>query len=81
MNVLRKIIDCESLKNSQENVKDGVYFSKVASLLQCTDCTSNINRLHRRIFLENALKTCCLKRAFYINVLIECGPAVHILQF
>ena len=37
MKILPKMIDCKSLKKSDE-----VYFSKVASL-QCTDCNSTID--------------------------------------
>ena len=47
--------DCEILENSQENVCDAVYFSKVASL-HCTDCNSALNKLHHRFFLEEMLK-------------------------
>ena len=38
MKMLRKIADCESLEVSQENVYDGVSFSKVTNL-QCSDCS------------------------------------------
>ena len=55
MKILRKILDCKSFENSQENVSDGVYFSKAASV-QCTDCISTINRLHSRFFSKDVLK-------------------------
>ena len=51
MKMLPQIIDCEILENSQENVFDGVYFNKVASV-QCTDSNSALNRLHHRFVLE-----------------------------
>ena len=46
MKMLRKRFDCESFENSQENVSDGVYFSKAVSL-QCT---------HNRFFSEDVPK-------------------------
>ena len=46
MKMLRKRFNCESFENSQENVSDGVYFSKAASL-QCT---------HNRFFSEDVPK-------------------------
>ena len=49
MKMLRIIIYCGSLENSQENFYDGVYLSNVASL-QYTGCSSTIKRLHRRFF-------------------------------
>ena len=55
MTILRKIIECQSFKNSQEYVKDGLYFSKVESL-QCTDCT---------LFTEIVPKTRFLERNFF----------------
>ena len=61
MTILRKIIDCQSFKNSQENVQDGVYFSKVASL-QCTDCT---------LFSEIVPKTSFLKRTFFKKFMVQ----------
>ena len=73
MTMLRKIIDCQNFKNSQENVEDRVCFSKVAS--QCADCT---------LFSENVPKTSFLKRTFFkkfMVVLGECGTAVHIPHF
>ena len=61
MKMLRKIIDCESLESSQENVYDGVSFSKVASL-QCSDCNLALKRTHHRFFLKYVPKTSCLKK-------------------
>ena len=60
MTMLRRIIDCQSFKNSQENVSDGVYFSKVASL-QCVDCT---------LFSENVPKTSFLNRTFFKKFMV-----------
>ena len=48
-----KIIGCVSLENSLENVYDGFYFSKAASL-QCKDSNCTFSRLHRRFFLKYA---------------------------
>ena len=33
MKMLQKKFDCQSFENSQENVSDGVYFSKAANLV------------------------------------------------
>ena len=54
--MLQKIINCESLENSQENIYDGSYSGKVASL-QRTDCNSTISRLQHRFFLEYISKS------------------------
>ena len=40
--MLREIKDWESSKNSQENIYDGVHFTKFANL-ECTDCKSIAN--------------------------------------
>ena len=61
MKMLRKNVYSKSLKNSQENVFDGVYFSKVASL-QFIDCNSTVNRLHHRFSLEYVPETKLLKK-------------------
>ena len=61
MKMLRKIIDCGSLEVSQENVRDGIYISKL-TIMQCTDCSSNTKRLHYRFFLEFLLKTSGLRK-------------------
>lgn len=57
--MLRKIINRESLENSQENVSDKVYL-----LLSCkpTRTTATLDRLHPRIFPEYVPKTSCLKK-------------------
>ena len=60
MEILRKIIDCKSLKNSQGNFYGGVSFSKVISL-QFSDCNFAIKKIHHRFFSGNAPKTSCLK--------------------
>ena len=61
MEILRKIIDCKSLENSQGNFYGGVSFSKVISL-QFSDCNFAMKRIHQRFFLENKPKTSCLKK-------------------
>ena len=61
MTMLRKIIDCESLGNSQENFYGGVYVSKIASL-QCNNYKSIISRLHHRFFSEFVPKISCLRK-------------------
>ena len=68
MQILRKIIDYESFEDSQENVYDGVYFSKVAVYkmqLYSTDFTTdsfrrilafvNVLTVLKRIFSEKSL--------------------------
>ena len=75
--MLRKIIDCESFKNSQENVLVEVYFCKVANL-QCTDCTSTINRLHHQFFSENVPKNSCLNDTHRENLCFtELSTKIH----
>ena len=44
MKMLRKIIDGKNLEISQENVYEGVSFSKVTNLL-CSDCNFSIKQL------------------------------------
>ena len=61
MEILRKIIDCKSLENYQENFYGGVSFSKVISL-QFSDCNFAIKRIHHRFFLGNVPKTSCFKK-------------------
>ena len=60
MKMLRKIIDCESLETSQENVYDGVSFSKVKSLPR-SDYNFTIKRTYPRFILEYVPKTSCPK--------------------
>ena len=60
MKMLRKMINCERLEISQENLYDGVSVSKVTNL-QCSDWNFAIKRTHRRFFLEYVPKTSCLK--------------------
>ena len=55
MKTLRKIIDCESLENSEGKVYDRTYFSKI-SKLHCTKCNFTINRLYHRFFLKYVVK-------------------------
>ena len=60
MKMLRKIIDGKSLKTSQENVYEGVSFSKVANL-QCSDFNFAIKITDtHRYFLEYVPKASCL---------------------
>ena len=56
MGILRKIIDCKSLENSQ-----GISFNKVLSL-QFSDCNFAIKNIHHRFFSGNVPKTSCLKK-------------------
>ena len=63
MKMLRKIIDGKSLEISQENVYEGVSFSKVTNL-QCSDCNFAIKVANHRYFLEYAPKTSCLKKQY-----------------
>ena len=56
MKMLRKIVDGKSLKISQENVYEGVFFSKVTNL-QCSNCNFAIKLAHHRYFLEYVPKT------------------------
>ena len=51
MEMLQKIIDCESLENFPENDCDGVCFNKIASLC-FTNCSSAITKFHHRFFSE-----------------------------
>ena len=61
MEILRKIIHCKSLENSQQNFYDGVSSSKVISL-QFSDWNFALKRIHHRFILENVPKTSCLKK-------------------
>ena len=51
MEMLRKIIDCNSLENFPKNIYGGVRFSKIASLC-CTNCSCTITSDHHRYFSE-----------------------------
>ena len=77
MEILRKIIDCKSLENSQGNFYGGVSFSRVISL-QFSDCNFAIKRIHRRFFLGNVPKTSCLKKnkdSLFFERKVYSGPA------
>ena len=65
MKMLRKITDDKSLEISQENVYDGVSFSKVTNL-KVSDCNFaiKINSSHR-YFFENVPNTSCLKKPHF----------------
>ena len=63
MKMLRKVIDGKSLETSQENVYEGVSFSKVSNL-QCSDGNFAIKIAYHRYFLEYVPKTSCLKKIF-----------------
>ena len=63
MKMLRKIIDGKSLEISQENVYEGVSFSKVTNL-QCSDCNFAIKLAHHRYFLEYVPKTVLKKKVY-----------------
>ena len=71
--MLQKGIDGKSLRISQENVCEGVSFSKVTNL-QCSDCNYAIKISHHRYFSEYAPKTSCLKKQ-YFEKKVYGGPA------
>ena len=71
--MLQKIIDGKSLEISQENVCEGVSFSKVTNL-QRSDGNFAIKIAHQRHFLEYVLKTGCLKRQYFERKVYG-GPA------
>ena len=73
MKILRKIIDGKSLEISQENVYEGVSFSKITNL-QCSDCNLAIKITHHRSFLECVPETRCLKKQ-YFKKKVYGGPA------
>ena len=58
--MLRKIIDGKSVKISQENVYEGVSFTKVTSL-QCSDCNFAIKIAHHSTFWNKYRKLAVLK--------------------
>ena len=64
MKMLRKIIDGKSLDISQENVYEGVSFSKVTNL-QCSDCNFAIKIARHRYFSEYVPKTSCLVKQYF----------------
>ena len=61
---VKKIIDGKNLEISQENVYDGVSFSKVTNM-QCSDCKFAIEITHLRYFFENVPNTSCLKKLYF----------------
>ena len=61
MKMLRKVIDCESLEVSQENVYDRVSFSKAKSLTS-SDCNFTLKRTDDRFILEYVPKASCYKK-------------------
>ena len=71
--MLRKTIDDNSLKISQENVYEGASFSKVTNL-QCSDCNYVIKIAYHRYFLEYVPKTSSLKKQ-YFDKKVYLGPA------
>ena len=73
MKMPRKIIAGKSLEISQENVCEGVSFSKVTNLL-CSDCNFAINIAHRRYFFKYVPKTSCLRKQ-YLEKKVYGGPA------
>ena len=64
MKMLRKIINGKSLENSQENVYEGVSFSKVTNI-QCSDCNFAIKIAHHGYLLEYVPKTSRLKKTIF----------------
>ena len=73
MKVIRKTIDGKILEFSQENVYEGVYFSKVTNL-QCSASSFAIKIAHHRYFLEYVPKTSCLKKQYFEKKVFG-GPA------
>ena len=73
MKMLRKKVDDKSLEISQENVYEGVSFSKVTNL-QRSHCNVAIKIAHHRYFLEYVPKTRCLKKQ-YFEKKVYGGPA------
>ena len=71
--MLRKIIEGKSLGISQENVYEGVSFSKVTNLL-CSDCNFAMKIAHYRYLLEYVPKTSCLKKQCFEKKVYG-GPA------
>ena len=71
--MLRKTIDDNSLKISQENVYERASFSKVTNL-QCSDCNFVIKIAYHRYFLEYVPKTSSLKKQ-YFDKKVYLGPA------
>ena len=71
--MLRKIIEGKSLGISQENVYEGVSFSKVTNLL-CSDCNFAMKIAHHRYLLEYVPKTSCLKKQCFEKKVYG-GPA------
>ena len=71
--MLRKIIDGKSFEISQENVYEGVSFSRVTNL-QCSDCNFAIKIAPHRYFWEYVPKTSCLKKQ-YFEKKVYGGPA------
>ena len=61
MEILRKIIDCKSLENSQGHFCGGVSFSKVINL-QFSDCKFAIKNINHKFFSGNVPKLSCLKK-------------------
>ena len=61
MEILRKIIDCKSLENSQGNFYGGVSFSKVTTL-QFSDCNFTIRIFITDSFREMDQKLAILKK-------------------
>ena len=61
MEILRKVIDSNSLENSQGNFFGGVSFSKVISL-QFSDFNFAIKKIFHRFFSGNVPKTSCLRK-------------------
>ena len=71
MTILRKIIDCQSFKNSEENVWDGVISVKLQA------CSVQIAHYFRKLFQKLVyLKEHFSKRLWCSIVLIECVPPV-----
>ena len=61
MKMLGKVIDCESLEVSQENVYDRVSFTKVKTLTS-SDRNFTLKRTNDRFILEYVPKASCYKK-------------------
>ena len=68
MKMLRKIIDCQSFKNSPENVYDGAYFSKVASY------SVQIAHYFRKMFQKLVFLKEHFKKRLWCSIVLRVHP-------
>ena len=76
MEMLRKIIVCESLENFPKNVYDGVCFNSIAGLCRIK-CSSTMTRIHRRFFIEYAPKNYISGSTTEVSPLDFCKLALY----